>query len=81
VTDGISESFADSVRYKIREDKIMKPSNRHLVLYAEDNEDSRQMVSIMCEFANIEVVTAQTVAEAWRVRSAHADSYLFRLRV
>jgi DNA-binding response OmpR family regulator len=51
--------------------------NRHRVLYAEDNEDSCLMVSMMCELSGIEVVTAKTVAEAWRLAlSEHFDLYL-----
>lgn len=59
----------------------MKPPNHYRVLYAEDNEDSRRMVSLMCQFADIEVVTAQTVAEAWRAAQAtRFDLYLLDLR-
>lgn len=51
--------------------------NRHRVLYVEDNEDSCLMVSMMCELSGIEVVTARTVAEAWRLAlSEHFDLYL-----
>lgn len=59
----------------------MKFYNRHCVLYAEDNEDSREMVSMMCDFADIEVVTAQTVAEAWQLAQLkHYDLYLLDIR-
>ncbi len=45
----------------------MKFSNRQRrILYAEDNEDSRELVSVQCELSGIKVVTAQTVGEAWR---------------
>lgn len=55
--------------------------NRHRVLYAEDNEDSCLMVSTMCEFSGIEVVTTKTVAEAWRLaQSEHFDLYLLDSR-
>ena len=59
----------------------MKFFNRHRVLYAEDNEDSCLMVSIMCEFSGIKVVTTKTVAEAWRLALLeHFDLYLLDSR-
>lgn len=59
----------------------MKLPNQRLVLYAEDNEDSRQMVSMMCEFADLQVIAAATVAEAWRLaQSKHFDLYLLDIR-
>ncbi|MGI8883116.1 MAG: response regulator transcription factor [Pyrinomonadaceae bacterium] len=59
----------------------MKFSNRHRVLYAEDNADSREMVSMMCDFADMEVVTAETVAEAWQLAQLkHFDLYLLDIR-
>lgn len=60
----------------------MKFSNlRHRVLYAEDNEDSRDLVKIMCEMSGIEVVTAKTIAEAWRTaQNQHFDLYLLDSR-
>jgi two-component system KDP operon response regulator KdpE len=59
----------------------MKFFNSHRVLYAEDNEDSRDMVRIMCEFSGIEIITAKTVAEAWRMaQSEHFDLYLLDSR-
>jgi DNA-binding response OmpR family regulator len=59
----------------------MESPNRHRILYAEDNEDSRLMVCVMCEFTDIEVVTAQTVAEAWKLaQSERFDLYLLDLR-
>ena len=59
----------------------MKFPNRHRVLYAEDNEDSCFMVSIMCELSGIEVVTSKTVGEAWRLAiSEHFDLYLLDSR-
>jgi DNA-binding response OmpR family regulator len=55
----------------------MKSLKRHRVLYAEDNEDSCVMVSLMCKFSGIEVVTTKTVAEAWRMaQSEYFDLYL-----
>ena len=59
----------------------MNLPNHYRVLYAEDNEDSRRMVSLMCQFADIEVVTAQTITEAWRAaQTAHFDLYLLDIR-
>jgi len=59
----------------------MKFPNRHRVLYAEDNEDSCFMVSTMCKFAGIEVVTTKTVTEAWRLaQSENFDLYLLDSR-
>lgn len=55
----------------------MKLLNHHRVLYAEYNEDLRLMVSVMCELSGIEVVTTDTVAEAWRLaQSEYFDLYL-----
>ena len=55
----------------------MKYPNRYRILYAEDNEDSRLLVSLMCEFSDIEVVTTDTAAEAWKLAlSEHFDLYL-----
>lgn len=51
------------------------------VLYAEDNEDSCLMVSTICEFAGIEVVSTATVAEAWQLaKTEHFDLYLLDSR-
>lgn len=55
----------------------MKLLNHHRVLYAEYNEDLRLMVSVMCKLSGIEVVTTDTVAEAWRLaQSEYFDLYL-----
>ena len=80
-TNGISESFRDSVRHKISEDKTMKFFNRPRVLYAEDDEDSCFMVSTMCELADIEIISTATVAGAWRLaQTEHFDLYLLDSR-
>lgn len=56
-------------------------SDRHRVLYAEDNEDSRELVSIMCQMAGIEVITAETAAEAWELSQSELfDLYLLDSR-
>jgi len=56
----------------------MKFSNlHHRVLYAEDNKDSRELVIMMCQMSGIEVITAETVAETWRLaQSEPFDLYL-----
>lgn len=44
----------------------MKSSDyRHRILYAEDDADSRELVSLQCELSGIKVVTAETVGDAW----------------
>ncbi len=59
----------------------MKFLNRDRILYAEDNEDSCVMVSMMCKLSGIEVVTTKTVAEAWRLAQwEHFDLYLLDSR-
>lgn len=59
----------------------MKFPNRHHVLYAEDNEDSCYMVSMMCKLSGIEVVTTTTVARAWQMaQSERFDLYLLDSR-
>jgi len=73
--------FRDSVRHEIREDKAMKFSNRHRVLYAEDNEDCSFMVSMMCEPSGIEVLATRTIARAWQLaQSENFDLYLLDTR-
>ncbi len=53
----------------------------HRVLYAEDNEDSCLMVSTMCKFAGIEVITTETVAGAWQLaQTEYFDLYLLDSR-
>lgn len=55
----------------------MEFSNRYRILYAENDDDGRTLVRMMCEFSNIEVVTADTVAQAWRLaQSEYFDLYL-----
>ncbi len=60
----------------------MKFSNlHHRILYAEDNEDSRELVSMMCQVSGIEVITAETAAEAWRLAQSESfDLYLLDSR-
>lgn len=59
----------------------MKFHNRYSILYAEDNEDSRDLVSTLCELSGIEVVTTKTVAEAWQLaQSERFDLYLLDTR-
>lgn len=59
----------------------MNPLKHTRVLYADDDEDSRFMVSTMLGFADIEVTTAQTIAEAWRLgQDGNFDLYLLDSR-
>jgi CheY-like chemotaxis protein len=59
----------------------MKIPEHLSVLYAEDNDDACQMVSILLNFADIEVTAAKTVAEAWRLAQLqHFDLYLLDSR-
>lgn len=59
----------------------MKFTNRQRVLYAEDNEDACFMVTTMLQMADIEVTTAKTIAEAWRLgQSEYFDLYLLDSR-
>lgn len=59
----------------------MKIANRHRVLYADDNEDCCEMVTVMCEFSGIEVITAATIGDAWqRAQSEQFDLYLLDSR-
>jgi len=59
----------------------MKSLNRYRILYAEDNEDSRDLVSMMCELSDIKVITTKTVAEAWQTaQNQHFDLYLLDSR-
>ncbi len=45
----------NSVRYKTNEGKTMNFPNRYRILYAEDNKDSRDLVSTMCRLSNYEI--------------------------
>ncbi len=59
----------------------MNSPNRYRILYAEDNEDSRNLVSVMCEFSDMKVMTSKTVAEAWQLaQSERFDLYLLDSR-
>jgi DNA-binding response OmpR family regulator len=59
----------------------MKSFNRYRILYAEDNEDSRDLVSMMCELSDINVMTTKTVAETWQLaQSERFDLYLLDSR-
>ncbi len=79
--DSQFNSLKLAVYFKIIKDTSMKFPNRHRVLYAEDNEDSCLMVSMMCELSGIEVVTTKTVAETWKLtQSEHFDLYLLDSR-
>lgn len=59
----------------------MKKTEHSRVLYAEDNEDACLMVSILLGFADIETITAKTVAEAWNLsQTEHFDLYLLDVK-
>lgn len=73
--------FRDSVRHKNSKNKIMKSVIRYRILYAENNEDSRDLVSMICELSDIKVITTKTVAEAWQLaQSERFDLYLLDSR-
>lgn len=51
------------------------------ILYDEENEDSRDLVSMICQIAGIEAVTAVCVTEAWETAQVQAfDLYLLDSR-
>lgn len=59
----------------------MKVSNRYRILYAEDNQDNRDLVVMICRLSNIEIVATETVTEAWRLaQSEKFDLYLLDTR-
>ena len=59
----------------------MKIPSYHRVLYAEDDEDSCLMVSTMCGFAGIEIISTATVAGAWQLaQTEYFDLYLLDSR-
>lgn len=55
----------------------MKAPKHHRVLYTDANEDARLMIKVFLKISAIEVTTAGTIAEAWRLAQAeHFDLYL-----
>ena len=59
----------------------MKSLNHYRILYAEDNEDSRELVSMMCQLSGMEVITAETAAETWELSQSELfDLYLLDSR-
>ncbi len=59
----------------------MKKTEHPRVLYAEDNTDACLMVSILLGFSNIDVITAETIANAWRLsQTEHFDLYLLDVK-
>jgi CheY-like chemotaxis protein len=59
----------------------MKDSKKFRVLYANDNQDDCFMLSVLLGYSNVEVVTANTVTEAWRLaQNEHFDFYLLDVR-
>jgi response regulator RpfG family c-di-GMP phosphodiesterase len=59
----------------------MKDSKKIRVLYANDNQEDCIMLSILLGNQDIEVFTANTVTEAWRLaQNEHFDFYLLDVR-
>ena len=59
----------------------MKIPERSRILYAESNADDCYMLSVLLGFANIEVICANSVAEAWRLAQNEIfDMYLLDVR-
>jgi len=55
----------------------MKFPSRYRVLYAEDNEDARFMLSTLLGFSGIDVLCANTIEEAFQAaQNEHFDAYL-----
>ena len=55
----------------------MKLNQRISVLYAEDNEDSGCMLSVLLGFSDIDVLLARSIKEAFRqAQNRHFDLYL-----
>jgi DNA-binding response OmpR family regulator len=53
---------------------------RHNILYVEDHEDTRELVSMILDKREIDVTTAQSVEEGTRLaRARHFDLYLLDL--
>jgi len=66
---------------KSSKEKTMKKTEHSRVLYADDNDDACLMVSILLGFSDIETITANTVAEAWRLSQCeHFDLYLLDVK-
>lgn len=59
----------------------MTNSDHFRVLYADDNEDAREMVKVMLELENIEIIVVGTVEDAWQIaRTEEFDLYLLDSR-
>lgn len=59
----------------------MKIHNHLRVLYAEDNEDASEMMTVLLGLSEIETTPAKTIAEAWRLAQAKQfDLYLLDSR-
>ncbi|CAN5272587.1 hypothetical protein BH10ACI1_BH10ACI1_23490 [soil metagenome] len=48
----------------------MKRHDHLRVLYAEDNEDASEMMSVLLGFSEIKITIAKTITEAWRLAKA-----------
>lgn len=76
-TDGILNSFRDTIRYQTNGGKAIKTDKHVRILYADDNEDAGEMMSILLEQSKIEVTIAKTIAEAWQLAQTEKfDVYL-----
>lgn len=76
----ISVSSRNIVYQKDRKDKIMISQGLR-VLYAEDNEDARYLLTMALKFSGVEVVPAATVAEALQLgQTEYFDIYLLDSR-
>ena len=59
----------------------MKNPSHPSILYADDNQDSRDLVSMICQLADIEIVVAGTVEEALQIsQSRKFDLFLLDSR-
>jgi DNA-binding response OmpR family regulator len=66
---------------RIGEEENMKFLNPYRILFAEDDEDSLDLVSMICELSDIQIVKTRTVAEAWQLAHSHRfDLYLLDSR-
>lgn len=79
--NGTGDLLKDSGNGQMWEDKMRRVLNQRRVLYAEDNEDACFMVTMLCDFAGIKVITSRTVAEAWQLAQMETfDLYLLDSR-
>ncbi len=63
--------FMRYARQGKRQEKIMETPTKPNVLFLEDDADTRELVKFSLEQAGINVISAQSVAEAWQAALAH----------